>query len=161
MAEFIKNIFSRVTGWDSQDPYEDEEFSNEESVESAPEISIPTEPSRDRGGLFRRPGKVVDMRIPTGPQVIIMQPGAIDTAQEACNHLRAGRTVICNFEHIDQKVAQRVIDFITGATFALEGSVHKVSPVIFVAVPRNTALVDENGSESTEYVRGQGIPAAY
>jgi cell division inhibitor SepF len=161
MAEFIKNIFNRVTGWDSQDAYQDDEFSAEETMEPTPEISIPNETSRDRGGLFRRPGKVVDMRIPTGPQVIIMQPGAIDTAQEACNHLRAGRTVICNFERIDQKVAQRVIDFITGATFALEGSVHKVSPVIFVAVPRNTALVDDNGADATEYVRSQGIPAAY
>jgi cell division inhibitor SepF len=161
MAEFINRIFSRVTGWDSQDPYEDEEYAAEETYEASPEISVPTEAAREKSGFFRRPGKVVEFRPPTGAQVVIMQPGAIDSAQEACNHLRAGRTVICNFEKIDQKVAQRVIDFITGATYAIDGQVHKVSPVIFLAVPRSIALVDDNAADGGEYLRSQGIPAAY
>jgi len=161
MAEFINRFFSKVTGWDSQDPYEDEENNDDEGFEPSAEISVPNETGREKSGLFRRQPKVVDMRAAVGPQVVIMQPGAIDTAQEACNHLRTGRTVICNFEHVDQKVAQRVIDFITGATYAIDGQVHKVSPTIFVAVPRSTALVDDNAPDSTEYVRSQGIPSSY
>ena len=162
MAEFINRIFNKMTGWDSQESFDEEEYPAEESYEPAPEISVPNEAStREKGGLFRRPGKVVDMRAATGPQVIVMHPTGIDSAQEACNHLRAGRTVICNFEKVERKDAQRVIDFITGAAFAIDGQVHKVSPAIFVAVPRSTALVDDNATDAGEYMRSQGMPATY
>jgi cell division inhibitor SepF len=50
--------------------------------------------------------------------------------------------VICNIEKVDPRVAQRVIDFITGAAYALDGKVMPVSSVIFVVAPRNTALVE-------------------
>ncbi len=161
MADFMQKLFSKVTGWDSQDPYEDQEYAPEETYDPASEISVPNETSRERGGLFRRQGRVVDMRAPSGQQIVFLHPGSIETAQEACNHLRAGRTVVCNFERIDQKTAQRVIDFITGATFALDGQVTKVSPVIFLVAPHSTMIIDENAAETTDSVRIQGVPGGY
>ena len=73
-----------------------------------------------------------------------MQPSDIEAAQQACDHIRAGKTVICNIEKVDPRVAQRVIDFITGSAYALDGKVMPVSSVIFVVAPRNTALVEGN-----------------
>ena len=81
-----------------------------------------------RQPVFRRaqPNKVVDFKPAGGQQVVIMQPADIEAAQQACDHIRSGKTVICNIEKVDTKVAQRVIDFITGAAYALDG---KVMPV--------------------------------
>ncbi|NLV47658.1 MAG: cell division protein SepF, partial [Clostridiaceae bacterium] len=76
----------------------------------------------------------------------------------ACDHIRAGKTVICNIEKVDAKVAQRVIDFITGAAYALDGKVMPVSSVIFVVAPRQTTLVEGSiVGQSKEYMRQSAV----
>lgn len=75
-------------------------------------------------------------------KIIVIKPDSMQAAQEISHHLRAGRTVICNFEQVDQKVAQRVIDFITGATYAIEGHLYAVSTVVFVIVPQSATILD-------------------
>jgi len=105
---------------------------------------------------FRRPtGKVVDMRSAVAQnQVVIMQPGDIEAAQLACDHIRAGKTVICNIEKVEPKIAQRVIDFITGSAYALDGRVMPVSSVIFVVAPRNTSLLEGGlAGQGSDYYR--------
>ncbi|MHB1453691.1 MAG: cell division protein SepF [Saccharofermentanales bacterium] len=158
MAAFLSRIIEKVKGYDLDDNYDEyEEY--EDSNDSEPEIQVPGDA---KTGLFRRQSKVVDFAKPQSntQQVVIIQPSSIEAAQEVCNHLRGGRTVICNFEKVDQKVAQRVMDFITGATYAIDGQVHKVSPMIFVTVPRNVALMDEENPIGMDYAEAREMYAA-
>jgi cell division inhibitor SepF len=151
MADILNKLFNRLGNFrdevDYEEEYEQVEYEDQGPVETAEE---------PRPGPFRRPqpGKVVDFKSAGHQQVVIMQPADIESAQQVCDHIRAGKTVICNIEKVDPKVAQRVIDFITGAAYALDGKVMPVSSVIFVVAPRNTALV-EGGivSQSMEYIR--------
>lgn len=151
MAEFINRLLSKFGHAYEEDVYE--EAYDEPSYEEA---SSETEPIVETRFPFRRPsGKIVDMRAPAAQnQVVIMQPGDIEAAQQACDHIRAGKTVICNIEKVDPKIAQRVIDFITGSAYALDGRVMPVSSVIFVVAPRNTSLL-EGGipGQGSEYYR--------
>jgi cell division inhibitor SepF len=148
MADLLNRLFSRLNSFrdevDYEDEYEEPEYQEQETAE------VPEEP---RSSPFRRPGKIVDIKS-GGQQVVIMQPSDIEAAQQTCDHIRAGKTVICNIEKVDTKVAQRVIDFITGAAYALDGKVMPVSSVIFVVAPRNTTLV-EGGivNQGMEYIR--------
>jgi cell division inhibitor SepF len=150
MADLINKLLNRLGNFRDEVDYEDD---YEQAEEAEPEMaSMPDEP---RPGPFRRQqGKVVDFKPSGQQQVVIMQPADIEAAQQASDHIRAGKTVICNIEKIDGKVAQRVIDFITGAAYALDGKVMPVSSVIFVVAPRNTSLV-EGGivNQSMEYIR--------
>lgn len=157
MAAFFTKFMDKVRGFDSDEEYEEYEYEDVEETE--PEIQVPGD---TKSSIFRRQSRVVDFAKPasSGQQVVIVQPSCIESAQEVTNHLRAGRTVICNFEKIDQKVAQRVMDFITGATYAIDGQVHKVSPMIFVTVPRNISLMDENSPIGMEYLKQQPVYAA-
>ena len=158
MAAFFTRFLDKVRGYDIDEEYEDyEDVENEE--DSSEEIDVAQDM---RAGLFRRQSKVVDFARTShaGQQVVIIQPSSIETAQEVCNHLRGGRTVICNFEKVDQKIAQRVMDFVTGATYAIDGQVHKVSPMIFVTVPRNVSLMDENHPIGMEYMSAREMYAA-
>jgi cell division inhibitor SepF len=103
----------------------------------------------------------VDFKGGHGSQVVVLQPADIDTAKAVSNHVRAGRTVICNFEKVDPKTAQRVVDFITGAAFALDGQVSPVSNSIFVIVPRSVSLLQGAGENESaiDYLRqARGIP---
>ncbi len=157
MAAFFDRIIEKVKGYDLDDNY-DEYEEIEDASEQDQEIQVPGDA---RTSLFRRQSRVVDFAKPQnhGQQVVIIQPSSIEAAQEVCNHLRGGRTVICNFERIDQKVAQRVMDFVTGATYAIDGQVHKVSPMIFVTVPRNVALMDEENPVAADYVAAREMYA--
>jgi cell division inhibitor SepF len=156
MTDIFNKLFNRLGSFrdeiDYEDDYEQEEYNESETAD------VPEEP---KAGPFRRqqPGKVVDLRASSGQQqVVILQPADIETAQQACDHIRAGKTVICNIEKVDPKVAQRVIDFITGAAYALDGKVMPVSSVIFVVAPRQTTLVEGNiVSQSMEYIRQTAV----
>jgi len=155
MAEFINKILNRLGHGYEEDVYEDEyeETAYEETVDPEPVPETRFSPFR------RQPSKVVDLR-PTGGQnqVVIMQPSDIEAAQQACDHIRSGKTVICNIEKVDPKVAQRVIDFITGAAYAMDGRVMPVSSVIFVVAPRNTALVEGNmAKQGMEYLHQAAV----
>lgn len=151
MADILNRLFNRLGGFHDEIDYEDD-YDQAEYDEQEPVEAVVEEP---RSGPFRRQqSKVVDFKPSGHQQVVIMQPADIEAAQQACDHIRAGKTVICNIEKVDTKVAQRVIDFITGSAYALDGKVMPVSSVIFVVAPRNTALV-EGGivSQSMDYIR--------
>ncbi len=97
-------------------------------------------------------------------QIVIMEPSNIETAQQVCDDVRAGKTVICNIEKIDPKIAQRVIDFITGAAHALRGNVMPISALIFVVAPGTTNIQNSvmsqhlSNTDSTEdYVRRAAV----
>jgi len=98
--------------------------------------------------------KVVPIKsvAPGEQQLVILQPNNIQSAQRVCDHLRAGHTVICNIESVDAKIAQRVIDFISGSTYAMDGNVKPIDARAhsFVAVPRNVSLVDKDYSSANE-----------
>lgn len=150
MTDIFNKLFNRLGNFHDEIDYEDEY--EEEPVQEPIDM-----PEDVRPGPFRRQssGKVVDFKSSTGQQqVVIMQPADIESAQEACDHIRSGKTVICNIEKVDPKVAQRVIDFITGAAYALDGKVMPVSSVIFVVAPKQTSLVEGNMvSQSSDYIR--------
>lgn len=157
MAAFLNKFMEKVRGYDLDDEYEEfEEFNEDNQDETEEEIDVPEE---SKSGFFKKQSKVVDFKKSKSEsskqQVVIVQPSCIEAAQEVCNHLRSGRTVICNFEKIDTKIAQRVMDFITGATYAIDGKVHKISSLIFVAVPRNISLMDEENPIGMEYLKNQ------
>ena len=155
MPDIFNKLLSKFGNFrdevDYEDTYETEETYETEAVEPVEE---------PKSSMFRRqqPGKVVDFRPAQGQQVVIMQPSDIESAQQACDHIRSGKTVICNIEKVDPKVAQRVIDFITGSAYAVDGKVMPVSSVIFVVAPRNTALIEGSiVSQSMEYIRQTAV----
>lgn len=135
----MANFFDRLLGrWDEEayddfDEQYDEQPSREELARS---IRNQNPPQRRRDD-----GRVVNFKNPGVTQeVIIIEPRDIATAQQVCDFVRSGKTVICNIERIDPKIAQRVIDFLTGATYALAGSVEPISSLIFVVAPRSTQV---------------------
>lgn len=122
---------------------------------------IPARPeSRQQGS------RVVDINHKTfRQQIVIMEPADIETAQQVCDDVREGKTVICNIEKIDPKIAQRVIDFITGAAHALRGNVMPISALIFVVAPGSTSIQNsvtmsqDSGDSMEDYVRRAAVQA--
>lgn len=70
-------------------------------------------------------------------QVYVIKPQEFNEAQRVTDYLKEGRTIVINMEGIEVHAAQRIIDFIGGACYALDGSLQAISANIFIAAPRN------------------------
>ena len=89
--------------------------------------------------------KVTPMRQPSrrssvSMEVCVIKPNSVDDAREITETLLSGRTVILNLEGMDLEVAQRIIDFTSGATFAISGNLQKISNYIFLVTPTNVDI---------------------
>lgn len=77
-----------------------------------------------------------------GMAVCVIRPNSIEDAREITETLLANRTVVLNLEGLDVAIAQRIIDFASGSTYAISGNLQKISNYIFIITP---ASVDISG----------------
>lgn len=129
----------------------EEEFDEEEAVmdvqqEAQPQRSRSTfyqeeqQPqqvvSRSRKKETKEQGKVLNMYKNNGSNtMIIFRPSSCEDASTMIDSLKCKKPVIANFETIDHDQAQRILDIMSGAMYALCGTVHKVSGQIYVFAP--------------------------
>lgn len=71
----------------------------------------------------------------SGMEVCVIRPTTVEDAREITETLLANRTVVLNLEGIDVDIAQRIIDFTSGSTFAISGNLQKISHYIFIITP--------------------------
>ncbi|MCL6635639.1 MAG: cell division protein SepF, partial [Peptococcaceae bacterium] len=86
-------------------------------------------------------------------RVVVLEPRSFDEAQGIADNLKNRRPVIVNLEHAETDLAKRVLDFMIGATYALNGAMQKVGSGIFLCVPNNVDIA----SELKEQVRDKGL----
>lgn len=80
--------------------------------------------------------KVVPIRTTSkGFEVCIMKPTAFEDSQDICDMLLSGRAAVINLEGFDVDIAQRIMDFISGSVYALNGKLHQISSYIFIICP--------------------------
>ncbi|ADL04611.1 cell division protein SepF [Lacrimispora saccharolytica] len=89
--------------------------------------------------LSRSP-KVVPMKQTRSMEVSMVKPTSIEDAKEICDYMLAGKAVVLNMEGIHTEVAQRIIDFTSGATYSMNGNLQKISNYIFIATPESVEL---------------------
>lgn len=113
--------------------------------------------SDDNVTSIRRSGRG---RVNADMAVYLAKPTSYDDSRVITETLLEGRTVILNLEGMDLEVAQRIIDFISGATFAIHGNLQKVSNYIFLVTPNNVDISGDiqdllGGSVEATSVRGK------
>ena len=69
--------------------------------------------------------------------VIVIEPRSFDDAQQVAVNLQKKKPVVLNFEKTEKSVASRIIDFISGTTYALNGDIKKISNNVFLCAPNN------------------------
>ncbi len=91
-------------------------------------------------GSGGRSSKVVPMKQPRTAEVSLVKPTSIEDAKEICDYLLASKSVVLNMEGLHTEVAQRIIDFTSGATYSMNGNLQKISNYIFIATPESVEL---------------------
>ena len=108
-----------------------------------PEPKKPARESRLQGG-----GETVPMPNVAAMKMIVYHPVSYEDAQNIIDNLKSRKPVIVNMEELDVAAAQRILDFISGAIYALSGTIAKISRGIFVVAPANYDVI---GNETGEY----------
>lgn len=92
-----------------------------------------------------------------GMEVCVIKPTSVEDAREITETLLANRTVVLNLEGLDVEIAQRIIDFSSGSTYAISGNLQKISNYIFIITP---ACVDISGDFQEIFSGTFDVPAS-
>lgn len=113
---------------------------NEEYVEE-PTTPVQEEPA---DANYQQADNVVDFKnkAKTNNQmkVMVIEPISFDDAQQVADHIRNHKPVVVNFENTNGDIAKRIIDFISGTTYALSGDIKKVGKNVFMCAPDNVSV---------------------
>jgi len=83
-------------------------------------------------------------------KLVVIEPASFDECPRLVDNLKARKPVIINLVNMDPTVARKIFDFLSGATYALNGNVQKVADYIFVFAPENvdiTANIEHKGMD--------------
>ena len=84
------------------------------------------------------------MNMSSGKQeVVLFHAKTFDDAAKAADELRKRRAVILNMENVDKSLTRRVVDFLSGSVYALDGSVKKVAQSTYLFCPHNMDVVGD------------------
>ena len=158
MSGALMNKVWDLFGMDSQ---ESEEYEDENAYEYEDEEEEVVEDKK----LFGRKNKVVAMpQTQTNAiKMVISQPTTFEQSDEICSFLKEKKSVIVNLEYVNKDVARRIVDFISGGVYALDGYIQKISNSIFLVAPSNYEITNEMAREemksklSVSWLKNNGI----
>ncbi len=141
LLESIKNIMAIPP----EDEFEDELEEMEEREEQRKRVAVAEQPRRAEttprilgGGR----SKTVSYN-PTQMQVVLVKPERYEDVTSIADHLNEGKSVVLNLESADREVSRRIVDFLSGATYANHGNMRKVSKGTFLIVPHGVDMMGE------------------
>ena len=81
-------------------------------------------------------------------KMVVLEPKGFEEAPKLVDNLKSRKPVIINLEKLETEKARKIFDFLSGATYALNGNVQKVANNIFVFAPDNVDVLSNLGSEA-------------
>ena len=87
--------------------------------------------------------QVVSIHSQKQMRVVVMEPATFEEAQNIADQLKSRRPVVVNLENAEKDLAKRLVDFISGTTYALNGNMQKVGNGVFLFVPANVDISGE------------------
>lgn len=142
MPKFFDKVIG-IMGFADEEP--EEEFVEDDEVKE--------DAAREDARPGRRSAQVLSIHSQKQMKVVVMEPHSFEDAQNIADQLKNRRPVIVNLENAERNLAKRVVDFISGTTYALNGNMQKVGNGIFLFVPSN---VDISG-ETRDELKDRGI----
>lgn len=159
----VKKFAQPYADEDDYDDYdeEEEELEEEEAVqESAPRRNrynpfatnasprTPREPEHESAAAApqQKPafsGQVLNTSAGNKQEVVLFHAKTFEDAAKATLELRKRRAIILNMENVDKALTRRVVDFLSGSVYALDGNVKKVAQSTYLFCPHNMDVLGD------------------
>jgi cell division inhibitor SepF len=138
MANKLLKPFSKMMGAiglgdDEEEAVDYEDRDDEEDDYEEPEI-VNSNP---------RKNKIVSIKNNSAPKVILKKPEEFQDILELVDAVKTKKIVVMNMVDIDQRLAQRMIDYCVGACYALNGSFQEIAKSIYLIAPENVVISNE------------------
>ena len=154
MAQFV-NKFLKVIGLNngSEEVYDDEyeNYGEDGYTEDVEETNYeePVQQTSSRRGVSAQVSDAGSARVisvnngMSSSRMVITQPTCYNDVEEVGTYLKSKKSVIINLENVGKEDARRVLDFLSGATFMIEGNIQKVSSLIYLMTPRTVEIQND------------------
>ena len=151
MSAAIVNKFMRMIGigeeeeneYDDEVDYYDEEEQEEVETPKARRSFKDIESSNPFPRNTVQP-KVIPMNTAiSSSKMVITQPTCYEDVEEIGEYLKVRKSVIINLENIGKEDARRILDFLSGAAFMIEGTIQKVSNLIYLMTPKDVEIQND------------------
>ena len=138
---------------DTEDDYDD--YDDELPEEESEPDPAPYRPAPNYGRTAAVPaaeprpstGRVVNINPGTQLQVVLVKPERFDQVSEIADSLRDKKAVVLNLETTNKDVARRLVDFLSGCAYALDGKIKKIANCTYLVTPYNVGVVGDLAEE--------------
>lgn len=136
----IKNFIGFSNSMEEEEDIFDELYHTEPDYVSQSSTSMEAEPlRRNKNNL-----KVLPHPTANGYEVMVIEPRSFDESLEIINSLRERKSIVINLHLLDNEQSQRVVDFLSGATHAIDGHQQRIGEGVFIFTPANVAISAES-----------------
>lgn len=158
MGEMVKKFLTFMGIGDVRDneeeitPEKKEDFFAPEPKPRYTDISTASAPASQG-----RKGKVVNIHTTTQLKVVVLQPTTYNDATEITDHLREKKPVVVNLEKLDKDSARKIVDFLSGAVYALTGKMQKVANGIILLVPSTMGIAGDFSDDFSDELKTHAL----
>ena len=126
-----------------------------DEVEEYDEVEIDTEPKTslfEQAKFSKTSDAIKALNANKDSQLILFEPRAFAETQDIANYLKQKKAAVINLHRLQKEQSKRVVDFLSGVIFAIEGDIQRIGPRIFLCTPKNIGVsgtidLDEEDSE--------------
>ncbi len=152
MKEFVNKVLNAMgLDYEEEDEEENEvdiKASSKRRKDEVPRAKSPNVTMVPQQTNSGKKSKVVDINTTAQFQVMIIMVEKFEDAMYVADHLKSRKPVVVNVENmLSEEEVQRVIDFIGGVVYAIEGEMQKISKGILLVTPYNVKIMGDIKSE--------------
>lgn len=134
--------------------YDDEEEEEQELVVREPSRKTVDRTKSNVSVISEtRKGKIVGIQATTEFKVVVLNIHKFEEVLDIADHLKAKKPVVINMENVDAGCARRIIDFLSGVVYSIEGGIQKVSKGIMLVTPYTVEIMGDFEDE----LRSKGL----
>ena len=90
-----------------------------------------------------------------GSKMMLLEPRAYSESQQIADYLKKRNTVVVNLKRVTPDQAKRIVDFLTGSLYAMNGSLQKLGGGIFLCAPNNVNIEGKITDDTSKNVKGK------
>lgn len=126
----------KIKDWfidDVEDDMDDENYTEE--IDTEPKTSI-----FEQAHSQRTSEAVKAFNANKDGHLILFEPRAFSEASEIANYLKQKRAAVVNLHRLQKEQSKRIIDFLSGVIYAIDGDIQQIGPKIFLCTPKNIGV---------------------
>ncbi len=127
--------------YDDTEAYEEEAPRRSRATEAEPAAKFESAPAApaSKAGFS---GQVLNINS-TKQEVVLFRPTNFNDCTKAADDLRDKKAIIVNMENVDKALSRRVVDFLSGCAYALDGKVNKIAQSTYLFCPYSMDVVGD------------------